>query len=159
MQEIITSKVFMLKNDAKKQKASFVNELKKAVMGFVKLSPMLLAVIALVGLFQVFITKEMLGSMFSGNSVWDTLIGTLSGAVAVGQPIVSYIIGGELLEQGISIYAVTAFVLAWVTLGIVQLPVEAEVLGLRFTVYRNILAFFSTLIVSVATAWTLGAVG
>ena len=97
--------------------------------------------------------------MFSGNAVWDTLIGTLSGAVAVGQPIVSYIIGGELLEQGISIYAVTAFVLAWVTLGIVQLPVEAEVLGLRFTVYRNILAFFSTLIVSVATAWTLGAIG
>jgi len=125
-------------------------------MGFVRMLPMLLGVIALVGLFQSFITKEMLASAFSGNDIVDTLTGTLAGAVAVGQPIVSYILGGELLEQGISLYAVTAFVLAWVTLGIVQLPVEAEVLGLRFTVYRNILAFFSTLIVSVATAWTVG---
>ena len=117
---------------------------------------MLVSIIGLVGLFQIFITKEMLASLFSGDPLIDTLIGTLSGAVAVGQPIVSYILGGELLEEGISMYAVTAFVLAWVTLGIVQLPVEAEVLGLRFTIYRNLLALIATLLVSILTVQTLG---
>jgi len=135
---------------------SFGKALKKAVLGFIALSPMLVAIIGLVGLFQVFITGEMLASLFGGDPLADTLMGTAAGAVAVGQPIVSYILGGELLEEGISLYAVTAFVLAWVTLGIVQLPVEAEVLGLRFTIYRNLLALLSTLLVSIITVQTLG---
>jgi len=118
---------------------------------------MLLSVIGLVGLFQVFITKEMLVSFFSGDPLLDTVIGTFSGAIAVGQPVVSYILGGELLEGGVSMYAVTAFILAWVTLGIVQLPAEVEVLGPKFTIYRNILALFSTLIVSILTVQTLKA--
>ena len=134
---------------------SFGKALRRAVLGFVALSPMLVAIIGLVGLFQVFITKEMLASFFSGDPVADTVIGTVAGGIAVGQPIVSYILGGELLEEGISLYAVTAFVLAWVTLGIVQLPVEAEVLGFRFTVYRNLLALFATLLVSIVTVQTL----
>jgi uncharacterized membrane protein YraQ (UPF0718 family) len=137
------------------EERSFGKALRRAALGFVALSPMLIAIIGLVGLFQVFITKEMLASFFSGDPVADTVIGTVAGGIAVGQPIVSYILGGELLEEGISLYAVTAFVLAWVTLGIVQLPVEAEVLGFRFTVYRNLLALFATLLVSIATLQTL----
>jgi uncharacterized membrane protein YraQ (UPF0718 family) len=137
------------------EERSFGKALRRAALGFVALSPMLVAIIGLVGLFQVFITKEMLASFFSGDPVADTVIGTVAGGIAVGQPIVSYILGGELLEEGISLYAVTAFVLAWVTLGIVQLPVEAEVLGFRFTVYRNLLALFATLLVSIATVQTL----
>ena len=140
----------------KKSPHTFMKALKKAFTGFVSMMPMILAIVALVGLFQAFITKEMLAALFTGDSVKDTLIGTAAGAVAVGQALISYILGGELLGQGISMYAVTAFMLAWVTLGVVQLPAEAEVLGLRFTIYRNILAFVSTLIVSIATVWTLG---
>lgn len=119
------------------------------------LLPMILTVVGLVGLFQSYITQEMLASVFNGNSIHDTLLGTLAGMVAVGQAIVGYILGGELLQQGVSLYAVTAFVLAWVTLGVVQLPLEAAVLGLGFTVRRNLLAFVSTLFVSVATVWLL----
>ncbi|WP_456485543.1 permease [Hydrogenimonas sp.] len=138
---------------------SFGKALKQAMIGLVSMMPMILAVIGLVGLFQTFVTKEMLASLFTGDPVKDTLIGTVAGGIAVGQALISYILGGELLEQGISMYAVTAFILAWVTLGVVQLPAEAEVLGVRFTVYRNILAFVSTLLVSIATVWTLGVFG
>jgi hypothetical protein len=52
-------------------------------------------------------------------------------------------------------YAVTAFILSWVTLGFVQLPLEAKVLGTRFTLYRNILALIGTVLVSLATVATL----
>jgi uncharacterized membrane protein YraQ (UPF0718 family) len=135
---------------------SFKKALKQAVTGLVSMMPMILAIVGLVGLFQAFVTKEMLASLFTDDPVKDTFVGTVAGAFAMGQALISYILGGELLEQGISMYAVTAFILAWVTLGVVQLPAEAEVLGVRFTVYRNILAFVSTLLVSIATVWTLG---
>ena len=97
----------------------------------------------------------MLSSLFQGNLLVDTLIGTLSGAAAAGNPIVSYLIGGELLDQGISLYAVTAFLLSWVTLGFTQLPAEIEVFGGRFTLYRNILSFIFTMLIAVLTSFTV----
>jgi uncharacterized membrane protein YraQ (UPF0718 family) len=141
------------------EKKTFQKSLKQAVLSFTSMMPMILSIVGLMGLFQAMVSKELLASLFTGDPVRDTLIGTVAGGIAVGQALVSYILGGELLEQGISIYAVTAFILAWVTLGIVQLPLEAEVLGLRFTIYRNILAFISTILVSIGTVWTIGVIG
>ena len=138
-----------------KSPKSFKSSLKKASLQFLGLMPMILSVVGLIGLFQGFVSQEALASLFTGDPWVDTLIGTLAGAVAVGQAMVSYILGGELLQQGISLYAVTAFILAWVTLGVVQLPLEAEVLGLRFTIWRNILAFVFTILTAVATVATL----
>ena len=136
-------------------KSVFKKELKRAGLAVVGMMPMIVAILGLLGLMESFVSKEMLTSLFTGDAVTDTLVGTLTGAVAVGNAMVSYILGGELLHQGISLYAVTAFVLAWVTLGVVQLPAEAEVFGLRFTVYRNLLAFVFTLLVAIVTVWTL----
>jgi len=130
---------------------SFSGKVKQAAFSILYMMPMILAIIGLVGLFQSYITEEMLASVFNGNAVHDTLVGTLAGMVAVGQAIVSYILGGELLKEGVSLYAVTAFVLAWVTLGVVQLPMEASVLGIGFTWRRNLLAFCSTILVAVIT--------
>ena len=121
------------------------------------MTPLLIGVIGLVGLFQVTVTPSMLASLFQGNPLIDTLTGTLTGAVAAGNPIVSYLIGGELLHQGISLYAVTAFILSWVTLGFVQLPAEIEVFGGRFTLYRNILSFIFTVFIAVLTTLTMQA--
>lgn len=118
------------------------------------MTPLLVGVIGLVGIFQVLVTPEMIGSLFKGSILTDTLIGTVSGGVSVGNPIVSYVIGGELAVQGISLYAVSAFILSWVTLGIVQLPAEIEVFGGRFTLYRNLLSFVFTICIAIATGFS-----
>ena len=132
---------------------------KQALAGALKslfaIAPMLLAVIGLVGLFQATVTPQMLRSLFSGVPLHDTLIGTFVGGVSVGQPFFSYIIGGELLKEGIPLYAVTAFILAWVTLGVVQLPLEWALFGSRFTIIRNLLSFIFALLIAWATAVTL----
>ena len=138
----------MEKSDTEK---SFVKELKKASMQIFSMMPMVIAIVGLVGLFLTFVSNEMLSSMFSGSVVGDTLVGTLTGAIAVGQAMISYIIGGELLKDGVSLYAVTAFILSWVSLGFVQLPAEFEVMGVKFTIIRNILAFISTILIAVIT--------
>ena len=136
-----------------------MNAIKKSFKNFLSLSPMILGIIGLVGIFKAFITPQMLSSLFVKNAFYDTFIGLLAGALAVGQAIISYILGGELLKDGVSMYGVSAFILAWVTLGIVQLPLEASVLGIKFTILRNILAAIFTFIISVATVWTLGMIG
>ena len=119
------------------------------------ITPMLLAVIALVGLFETYITPQMIHSFFNGHVIHDTILGTTAGAVSVGQPFLSYIIGGELLQEGVSLYAVTAFILAWVTLGLIQLPLECSIFGLRFAVVRNLLSIFFAFIVSWTSVYTL----
>jgi uncharacterized membrane protein YraQ (UPF0718 family) len=137
------------------QRPFFWTVLKKSSLSFLAMAPLLLGVIGLVGLFQVLVSTKMLASLFGGNLLMDTLIGTLTGGVSVGNPVVSYLIGGELLDQGISLHAVSAFILSWVTLGFIQLPAEVEVFGGYFTMYRNILAFVFTLIIAVLTTISL----
>lgn len=139
------------------QRPPFWRVLQKSALSFFAMAPLLLGVIGLVGLFQVLVTPKMLASLFQGNPLTDTLIGTLTGAAAAGNPVVSYLLGGELLAQGISLYAVSAFILSWVTLGFIQLPAEIEVFGGRFTLYRNILAFVFTMLIAVLTTLTLQA--
>jgi uncharacterized membrane protein YraQ (UPF0718 family) len=139
----------------KPQRPPFMMVLRKSAFSFLAMTPLLLGVIGLVGVFQVLVTPEMLASLFQGNILLDTFIGTLSGAVSAGNPIVSYLIGGELVEQGVSLYAVSAFILSWVTLGLIQLPAEIEVFGGKFTLYRNILSFLFTILIAIATTFTL----
>ena len=135
----------------------FKQVLTAALKSLFSIAPMLLAVIGLAGLFQVFISPQSLHALFNGAPLHDTLIGTFIGGVSVGQPFISYIIGGELLKEGISYYAVTAFILSWVTLGLVQIPLEWALFGGRFTLVRNLLSFTFALFIALITTATLSA--
>jgi uncharacterized membrane protein YraQ (UPF0718 family) len=146
-------------NGKEQKKPSLLQTLKKSALAFWSMTPLLIGVIGLVGLFQALVTPRMLSSLFHGNAMVDTLIGTFAGAAASGNPVVSYLLGGELLAQGISLNAVSAFILSWVTLGFIHLPAEAEALGYSFTLHRNILAFVFTLIIAVLTSFTVQALG
>jgi uncharacterized membrane protein YraQ (UPF0718 family) len=129
----------------------------KALVGFLSITPMLIAVIGLVGLMQIYLTPDMLAGFFGNGPILDTLSGTLAGAISMGQGVISYVVAEGLMQQGVSHYALSAFILAWITLGFVQLPAEASVFGIRFTFYRNILTLLSTIIIAYATVLTVGA--
>ncbi len=112
---------------------------------------MLLAVVGLVGIFKTYVTPEMIKALFNGSMLHDMIVGVGVGAVSVGQPFVSYIIGGELLKEGASFYGVAAFILSFVTLGVVQLPMEFGIFGARFTLWRNFLSFVFSFFVAYLT--------
>ena len=84
--------------------------------------PQLAGIILLIGLFQTFVTGTMIASIFSGSILKDTIIGSAIGSISAGNPVTSYIIGGELIGKHVSLFAVTAFIVAWVTVGAIQLP-------------------------------------
>jgi len=137
---------------------SLTHALKSSGKQLVNLLPIFLGVVLLVGLFSAFISKELLSSIFSGNSILDTLYGAGFGSIIAGNPINSYIIGGELLEYGVSLFAVTAFIAAWVTVGLVQLPAEMAALGKKFALIRNALSFALCIFISMLTVVTYNAI-
>ncbi len=121
-----------------------------------KSAPMIFGTILLVSLVSSIIPKSFYISVFSKNIILDSFIGSVVGSISMGTPIASYIFGGEMLAQGISLIAVTSFLVAWVTVGVIQLPAESQILGKKFALIRNISAFVLAIIVAVITVLILG---
>jgi predicted Fe-Mo cluster-binding NifX family protein len=140
-----------LEAGVKIDKTTLIHALSNSVNQIIRLLPVLTGVVLLIGLFSSFISKELLSSVFSGNIAIDTLLGASLGSIFAGSPINSYIIGGEFLEYGISLFAVTALIISWVTVGIVQLPAEIAALGIRFALVRNAVSFALSLIIAFFT--------
>lgn len=143
------------KEKTESERKSIMFAFYKAFKSFGAMTPVLLGVVLLMGLFKTWVTPQMITSAFTGELFQDTLLGSVTGSILTGNPITSYIIGGELLKSGISLFAVTAFIVAWVTVGVVQLPAEAAILGKRFAFARNELSFLSAVLVSIATVLTI----
>jgi hypothetical protein len=110
----------------------------------------------LLSLVSTLVPKSLYAKIFTGNRIIDPLIGALVGSISGGNPVSSYIIGGELRLQGISMLAITAFIVAWVTVGVIQLPAEALMLGRRFALVRNGISFITTVVIAIITVLTLG---
>lgn len=132
-------------------RAAITGAFKSSVKQFINLLPMLAGVVLLIGLLNALISKELLSLVFSGNAVFDTLWGTCFGSIFAGNPVNSYVIGGELRQFGVSLFAVTAVIIAWVTVGLVQMPAEISALGRKFAVVRNIISFFMSIAVAGVT--------
>ena len=130
----------------------------KAAKGLWKAFPMILGTILLISLISALVPKSFYTSVFSKNIISDSLIGGLIGSISAGNPITSYIFGGEMLSQGVGLIAVTAFLVSWVTVGLIQLPAESMILGKKFAFLRNLTAFILSIIVAITTVLLLGVI-
>ncbi len=130
--------------------------LQKTARQVLGMLPILTGVILLLGLFHAFVPKSGLTALFSGHRALDILQGAGAGSVLAGNPVNSYVLGRGLLDMGVGLSAVTAFMLSWVFVGLVQLPAEMATLGTRFAVTRNIAAFGATLAAAPLIVWLAG---
>ncbi len=130
----------------------------KSARSLYKAVPILLGILILVSIANVAIPKNLYSRVFSGNFILDPIVGASVGSILAGNPVTSYVIGGEFLKQGVSMVSVIAFLVAWVTVGLVQLPAESLMLGKRFAITRNILSFILSIIVAVTTVILLSMV-
>lgn len=130
----------------------------KSLRGLWNAFPMILGTILLISLISVVIPKSFYSIVFSKNSFLDSFIGGMIGSISAGNPITSYIFGGEMLKQGTSLVAVTAFLVSWTTVGLIQLPAESVILGRKFALLRNLTAFLLSIAVAVTTVLILGVI-
>jgi len=133
--------------------------LKRATRAFVNMLPVVLGMLLLTNLLLALLPSEGLESLFGRHALLDALLGAAMGSVAIGHPLAGYILGGELLEGGASLLAVTALIVTWVTVGLAHLPAEALLLGRRFALYRNLLAFLFAIAIALLTVGTLRLLG
>jgi hypothetical protein len=133
--------------------------IKKTARTFVNLLPIIIGMLLLTSLAVTVFPEQISAGLFGANDALDALIGASVGSVAAGHPLASYLLGGELLKGGVILIAVTALIVSWVTVGIVQLPAEALMLGLRFAIYRNGIGFFTAIVVAFLSVHTLRLIG
>ena len=131
----------------------------KTAEGFKKSLLILMGVLMLLALANTLVPKQAYRLIFTGNRLVDPLMGAIVGSISGGNPITSYIIGGELRQQGVSMLAITAFIVSWVTVGVIQLPAEALMLGKRFAITRNAVSFCISMVIAILTVLTLGMTG
>ncbi len=130
---------------------SFYLAINKAAKNLLKSLPIILGTVLSVALINVLIPPSFYAKIFTKHILLDSLIGDLIGSLLAGNPVTSYILGGEFLDQGISLAAVTAFIVAWVTVGIIQLPAESVILGKRFALLRNMSSFVLSIFAALIT--------
>jgi uncharacterized membrane protein YraQ (UPF0718 family) len=112
------------------------------------MAPLLLAVFALIGLFHEFVPPVMIHEWLgTENHMLSLLYGGLAGAVAIGPPVASFPIAGSLIDTGAWPPAAAAFIVSWVSVGVLSMPIEANVFGWRFTLWRNVLMFLAALLI------------
>ena len=144
--------------DSKKElrkSAGISASLRKTGKMLLRIFPNILAVVLLSGLIMEFVPMKQLSELLGGGFFTDGLIGAAIGSVSIGNPLVSYVLGGELLDQGVSLMAVTALLVSWVTVGSIQLPAEIQTFGARFALFRNGLSFLFALVIAFLVLMTM----
>ncbi len=139
-------------------RARLIHAMKRSGNQFATMLPIFFGVVLLIGLLNTFVSRDSLAALFSGNVVLDTFLGAFFGSILAGNPINSYVIGGELLQYGVSLFTVTALIITWVTVGLVQLPVEIAALGRRFALLRNGICFILSIPIAIITVFIVNLV-
>lgn len=134
----------------------FKQSIIKSATTFGNILPILIGVLLLVSFVIIVTPSNFFLNIFTNNPFIDPFLGAISGSILIGNPILSYILGGEFIERGISEVAVISFMISWVTVGIAQLPMESLVLGKKFAIIRNAVSFLLSIIISILIYLTLG---
>ncbi len=128
---------------------------KKTLRMLIRVLPNIFAVVLLSGLIMEFVPMNRLSEFLGGGVLTDGFVGAGIGSISIGNPLVSYVLGGELLDQGVSLVAVTALLVSWVTVGSIQLPAEIQTFGARFALLRNALSFIFAILIAVLMLLTM----
>lgn len=116
-----------------------------------QLLPILVGVLLLASMLVEWIPQLIHQGILGTGDVLDSLLANLLGSISTGQPIVSYLLAGELQKAGIGLLPVTIFIVSWITVGVITLPAEAAALGWRFALWRNLVAFLLVFAIGILT--------
>ncbi len=141
----IVSFLIAFSNDKEKAKKS----LKIAGKSFIKMFPMVLTIILIIGLLLGFVPPDQISKFIGEQSGIGgvLLIGAL-GALMHIPALLSFPLAASLLESGASVTAVAAFITTLTMIGMVTLPLEIKELGKKMALLRNGISFVIAIIIA-----------
>jgi uncharacterized membrane protein YraQ (UPF0718 family) len=120
-----------------------ITGMKTARNMIVEILPLLFFAFIAAGMIQVLFPQELLSKWVGAESgLRGILIGTAAGGFLPGGPYVSLPIAAGLLRSGAGVGTMVAFLTGWSLWAVARLPMEAGILGWKFTLIRIASTFF-----------------
>lgn len=118
---------------------------------FVEMILILPAVMVLMGLFAVFMPKDMVVKYLGKTAgIKAVFLGILMGALPTGPLYVAFPMASALLKKGAKISCIIAFLSAWACIKIPQEMIEIQFLGPRFMAARLLLTIVFVIIMGIS---------
>ena len=117
---------------------------------FIEMILILPAVMVLMGLFSVFVPKEMVVKYLGkAAGIKAVFLGILMGSLPTGPLYVAFPMASALLKKGAKISCIIAFLSAWACIKIPQEMVELQFLGPKFMAARLVLTIVLVVIMGI----------
>ena len=132
-----------------KDNDKFEFAIKKNTIALLKLIPLFISIVLLINMIKVVVGYDFYKWAVKGNLLVNSFIFNIVGSVLAGNAAISYYLASDMIKYGINLVLVVIFILAWSTVGIVQMPAESVLLGKKFAITRNTIAFLTNIILAV----------
>jgi len=119
-----------------KFKQSFI----KTIKWFKWLMPMLIAITILTYMIKDSYIFSIIEKYINNNFQW-IIIADLFWSISAWSSINSYIIASSFWKINTHLLVISTFLISWITVWIIQIPVEIKFLWKKFAIIRNLLAF------------------
>lgn len=132
--------------------------LKKGVLMFIRILPVILSVIIIVSIAMYLVPEEKLAVWFGEESgAGGFAVAALIGSVSLIQGFIAYPLAGVLQESGVGYPVIAVFITTLMMVGIMTLPVEASYFGWKLSFTRNALAMVFAVIIgfTMGLIWNL----
>lgn len=126
-------------------KEKIIKNLKKTLMWFKEFLPLLIAILLLVSILKWFWVFEIIWKYLTNNFI-SVFIADIFWSISAWNTINSYIIANSFWDFKDYFLVITAFLIAWITVWVVQLPAEIYFFGKKFALIRNLLSFIFAII-------------
>jgi len=113
------------------------------------LLPSMLGIIGLIGLMLALVPREVIAGFFGNDSPLGILAISLVGSITMIPAFIGFPLGASLIDAGVSVTAVACFLTTVLMVGMVTAPMEMELFGKRFTIWRNALGLMTALVIGI----------
>lgn len=123
---------------------------------FLGILPIIAAVFAALGLFNVWVDKKKIAaSLGKGSGIKAVALASLAGTVLVGPVYVIFPLMKAVREHGARWAVIGAVLAAW-AVKVPMVPMEIGMLGLRFSVARIVLVALAAIPIGYLLEWIMG---
>ncbi len=131
--------------------------LRIAFNSFLRIMPLVLAIIVAIGLMLGFVPKSLISDVVGkGAGLKGTLIVAPLGAVLYMPSIISFPLAASLLKCGASVGSIAVFITTLTMIGLVTLPLEVRELGKKLAFLRNGLSLLMAVVIGLLMGVILG---
>ncbi len=119
----------------------------QTLRSFKEMIPMLLGILLIVAMLKQSWVFDILNKYLS-NDFLSTILASFFWSISAWTTINSYIIADSFWKVDDYILVITAFLVSWITVWIIQIPAEIYFFGKKFALTRNLISFIFSIIIS-----------